>query len=169
MCLQGAGTGQITISANGGRNGFTYAVSGKRGKGKRYSRVLYLRYFLLMQLNNTSTWQISGVFNQVAAGTYTCYAQDASGCIASTTAIVNTNNGLVFVFNFKFVHFLILLIEIMKIDLPTLQVYPTSPQCFGALGNIIIYSGAYSLLSCSVCSYPFCCYLSNYILFNTLD
>jgi len=58
--------GSITLSASGGVGSYTYSI------------------------NAGSTYQSSGVFNNLSAGTYTCVAKDSSGCV-STGISVNIN------------------------------------------------------------------------------
>ncbi|MBI5856767.1 MAG: hypothetical protein HZB42_03870 [Sphingobacteriales bacterium] len=56
----GSSNGSITASASGGAGGFTFSLNG-------------------------GTFQASGAFNNLAAGSYTVTAKDANGCIGSNT------------------------------------------------------------------------------------
>lgn len=62
-----AANGTVTVNASGS-SGFTY------------------------KLNAGGTYQVSNIFNGLAAGNYTMFAKDGSGCENSSVAVVATNN-----------------------------------------------------------------------------
>ena len=59
----GASSGKATISATGGTSPYTFA-------------------------NGSGTYQSSGLFENLAAGTYTFHAKDANGCIDDVTVVI---------------------------------------------------------------------------------
>jgi hypothetical protein len=67
----GGNTGSVNVIASGGRSPYTFTFPGR--------------------LPETASF--SNTFNNVGAGTYTISAVDANSCTASTTVIVETNQG----------------------------------------------------------------------------